>query len=1346
MSVSPRELLSSPRAYEGGSIYDSNPQSLRIVHPTCWTRQKMAFAYVWSETKRNRSSFFIGLFTVFLVISFQTTLQNAVSKANVIFFRISETSVGENDLILLPGMSVGGESLLLALGGDQVSTTPTPPAPASAASDIVPPSLPPSLPSSPSSSSLTPSSSSSSSSGNASLPSVPVLPELTSSSSGVPSVKLLNQTEIDAQLRSASLVKGTAPRWLMLGRVLNARNRNLNATVTLLGIDSQRETAIELGRTWKLPPLPAGECYLSRTVARQLGVNPENRPQVILYISFLELASTLGMLDTTNAREDMDAETLKKIVQIIDPTFASQLDQPLNLGQLRLSEVFNVTTLPDWLLNSTQMNLTVGGLAGSAANGIVQVSDVWRALSDQINGQIPGLNVDLGYLFSSSDPETVDMRINQAAREFEANRTVGDALLLALRFAPDLAIEAPFILKDTITDPDGKWTSLLGGVMLLEADDMWNTFKTSIESLLTYNVTSLTLPPLVQGEAVQNNIDFGQTEIELPFVINFESVARFLGVNNTGFVDTALQTIQGIELWDYAFTSIVQYKDRVNAYLSGSTEMKKHMLQFTDDVALNIGLNYDANFQIPLFDAIQAIDIIRLFLSNLFGAVIVIMCVLGMLLIYSLLLNDVEAKTYEYGMLRALGMPHKSLIQVLITKSMTFAIPGICLGLLFAFFYTLPINQYIADYAVISVPARIDASAVATAFALGILMPLISNIVPISRALSGTLRDSLDVYHHVVNEMTVKMIKLSEIGLDMWQTVLALLLIVVGILTFYVVPLGFVFADLQLVFGVLNFILCGMLFGLCIIAQILQPHCERVILFVINCQHRNLLPLIKKNLSGHRNRNRKTAQMFTLVLAFLIFAGTMFTLQGRSLGDNAKVLLGADITITTYRIDEFLNEEGMSEVLEKELEKTRLHKSDAIVRSYTFINFPLSSTKFITNVWLAPLSGALSKRARAYAVQENFMEVVYSEFAITIKDNSPTYPEVSSGIPDPIKLLYTQAGKKKLSSEQNGFYVPPSILPRKRSRSVQLGLSNHSDDNRKMKIAYTEYFDVLLSTALRELFSMTLDDPLSLEIELEQRASEQSNVYMAKGRGFIGKMPGFFFTSHRTLIGSQVPLLLSEPAWVKLSREAYPKPDEKITVTNQDRAWMDLPKGPKQTLLIRCVEGTSQDDRNIVIDSLRPFFKSSRTQATDALKIVEQTKGAIDIMNLFFIIVGIIAMTMCFFILWLSFTSNVMENAWEFGVLRALGINAVQVTMIYIYEALAIVLASSLLGTGVGLLISITLILQFNLFTEMPFVMSFPTTMFLSMISLSIVVAVLGAGVPAYQFSRKTISDVLRRT
>ena len=48
----------------------------------------------------------------------------------------------------------------------------------------------------------------------------------------------------------------------------------------------------------------------------------------------------------------------------------------------------------------------------------------------------------------------------------------------------------------------------------------------------------------------------------------------------------------------------------------------------------------------------------------LFGGVITVLCMLGVLLIYSLMLSDTDEKTYEYGMLRALGMPQRHLIQV----------------------------------------------------------------------------------------------------------------------------------------------------------------------------------------------------------------------------------------------------------------------------------------------------------------------------------------------------------------------------------------------------------------------------------------------------------------------------------------------------------------------------------------------------------------------------------------------------------------------------------------------------------------------------------------------------------
>jgi ABC-type antimicrobial peptide transport system permease subunit len=184
---------------------------------------------------------------------------------------------------------------------------------------------------------------------------------------------------------------------------------------------------------------------------------------------------------------------------------------------------------------------------------------------------------------------------------------------------------------------------------------------------------------------------------------------------------------------------------------------------------------------------------------------------------------------------------------------------------------------------------------------------------------------------------------------------------------------------------------------------------------------------------------------------------------------------------------------------------------------------------------------------------------------------------------------------------------------------------------------------------------------------------------------------------------------------------------------------------PKQKLLIKVTDGASRDEREDLINGLRTFFRNDKTLAIDTVALVDSTKDAVDLMNLFFELVGIIAMIMCFFILWLSFTANVEENIWEFGVLRALGLTSYQVVMIYVYEALSLVLASIILGSGIGLLISITLTLQFGLFTELPFRMAFPFPLVFSMIGMAILVAILGSGLPAYSFLHKSISSVLRR-
>ena len=83
--------------------------------------------------------------------------------------------------------------------------------------------------------------------------------------------------------------------------------------------------------------------------------------------------------------------------------------------------------------------------------------------------------------------------------------------------------------------------------------------------------------------------------------------------------------------------------------------------------------------------------------------------------------------------------------------------------------------------------------------------------------------------------------------------------------------------------------------------------------------------------------------------------------------------------------------------------------------------------------------------------------------------------------------------------------------------------------------------------------------------------------------------------------------------------------------------------------------------------------------------------------------------------------------------------------MIYVYEALCVVISSAILGTSIGLIISVSLTLQFSLFTEMPFEMSLPLELFSSCMVMSVVVTVAGSAHPAREFVKKSVTEVLRR-
>ena len=152
-------------------------------------------------------------------------------------------------------------------------------------------------------------------------------------------------------------------------------------------------------------------------------------------------------------------------------------------------------------------------------------------------------------------------------------------------------------------------------------------------------------------------------------------------------------------------------------------------------------------------------------------------------------------------------------------------------------------------------------SAVLLAFFVGLFVPLLSNFLPIKRALSRTLRDSLDIYHQVHTETQVRMVKLANLGLSPWQIALSIMMIgethwetqkgeclndgmqkrrttlmccdgfsvmcdcvrvVSGFMVYYMIPYSFTFDNMRLFLSILTIILLGMVMGFCLVATAVQ--------------------------------------------------------------------------------------------------------------------------------------------------------------------------------------------------------------------------------------------------------------------------------------------------------------------------------------------------------------------------------------------------------------------------------------------------------------------------------------------------------------------------------------------
>jgi ABC-type antimicrobial peptide transport system permease subunit len=124
----------------------------------------------------------------------------------------------------------------------------------------------------------------------------------------------------------------------------------------------------------------------------------------------------------------------------------------------------------------------------------------------------------------------------------------------------------------------------------------------------------------------------------------------------------------------------------------------------------------------------------------------------------------------------------------------------------------------------------------------------------------------------------------------------------------------------------------------------------------------------------------------------------------------------------------------------------------------------------------------------------------------------------------------------------------------------------------------------------------------------------------------------------------------------------------------------------------------------------------------------------------------IIAVTMflCFFALSANMSANLYEQTKEIGVLRAIGFTKCRIKMLYFYEAMVLVFASSILGVMVGMIVGYTMTLQEKLILSSSLAFFFPWNQFIVVMVLSLLCAFFSTFGPTTQLTSKQIAAIFR--
>ena len=471
-------------------------------------------------------------------------------------------------------------------------------------------------------------------------------------------------------------------------------------------------------------------------------------------------------------------------------------------------------------------------------------------------------------------------------------------------------------------------------------------------------------------------------------------------------------------------------KRRAAYLVNNYDEIQIRVVSWAATLLYHVGFN-QVQTEAGILEYMRGVRFFSLFLGLIISLVIVVLLALAVILIYSLLMINVETRTFELGVLRMIGMKRANLVELVLTQAFLYALPAWALGLAVSGVAWAGIRAAMESAILVELPATLDATAVGLATLVGIFMPVVASFFPIRQCLGMSLQDSLDTSRSATEAVTFKYERAEDTTFSVPALVLGTAMAVFGFCIYYLFPLALLSFNIALLFYIFFGVLLGMLFGLILLALNFERVVERVLTHaVFFWENYAVRSMVLMNLTAHRMRNRKTTLMYALSLGFIIWINVSWELQVQSVSFRARQKLGAEMMIQkgkaslgyheVLRIEEALREssphivadwgyltEGLQHLLEV--------KNNRITSFGKYKSFPC---------WLV----GVSPNFFGTLTDEEFLKVTHINASHAASASEQLYTRWGHDRVAYGSLYYASLGQETLDSTQPGMNLQIEVL------------------------------------------------------------------------------------------------------------------------------------------------------------------------------------------------------------------------------------------------------------------------------------------------------------------------------